>query len=53
MLSFYETLDRGPQRPKQKQPLNAWASNLLFIYETKNPAVPVKSEEDRLLMVTG
>ena len=53
MLSFYEMLDRGLQRQKQKQPLNTLASNVLFICKTKNPAVAEKSEEDRVLMVTG
>ena len=46
-------LNRGPQRQEQKQPLNTLASNVLFIYKTKNPAVAVKREEGRGLMVTG
>ena len=53
MLSLYETLNRGLQRQKQKQPLNTLASNVLFIYKTKKPAVALKSEEERVLMVTG
>ena len=53
MLSFYETLNRWPQRQEQKQPLNTLASNVLFIYKTKNPAVAVKRDEGRGLMVTG
>ena len=52
-VSFYETLNLGPQRQKQKQPLNTLASNVLFIYKTKKPPVAVKSEEDRVLTVTG
>ena len=47
MLSFYETLNRGPQRQKQKQPDT---SNCLFTKQ--KPAVAVKSE-DRVLTVTG
>ena len=53
MLSFYETLNRGLQRQKEKQPLNTLASNVLFNYKTKKPAVALKSEEERVLMVTG
>ena len=53
MLSFYETLNLGPQRQKQIQPLNTLASKLLFIYKTEKPPVAVKSEEDRVLTVTG
>ena len=53
MLSFYETLNRGPERQKQKQPLNTLASNVLFIYKTEKPVVAVECEEDRVLMVTG
>ena len=53
MFSSYETLDRGLQRQKQRQPLNTLASNVLFIYKTKNPAVAVESEKERVLMVTG
>ena len=53
MLSFCETLNRGLQRQKQRQTLNPLASSVLFIYKTKNPAVAVESEEERVLMVTG
>ena len=53
MFSSYETLDRGLQRQKQRQPLNTLASNVLFIYKTKNPAVAVESEKERVLIVTG
>ena len=35
MLSVYETLNRGLQRQKQRQPLNTLASNALLIYKTK------------------
>ena len=51
MLSFYETLNRRPQRQKQKQPLNTLASNVYL--QNKKPAVAVKSEEDCVLTVTG
>ena len=53
MLSFYETLNLGPQRQKQIQPWNTLASKVLFIYKTEKPPVAVKSEEDRVLTVTG
>ena len=53
MFSFYETLNRGLQRQKQRQPLNTLASNVLLIYKTKKSAVAVESEGERVLMVTG
>ena len=53
MLSCYETLKRGLQRQKQRQPMNTLASNVLFIYKTKKSAVAVESEGERVLMVTG
>ena len=53
MLSVYETLNRGLQRQKQRQPLNTLRSNVLLIYNTKKPAVAVESEEERVLVVTG
>ena len=53
MLSVYETLNRGLQRQKQRQPLNTLASNVLLIYKTKKSAVAVESEGERVLMVTG
>ena len=49
MFSSYETLDRGLQTQKQRQPLNTLASNVLFSYKTKNPAVAVESEKERVL----
>ena len=53
MLSCYETLNRGLQRQKQRQPMNTLASNVLLIYKTKKSAVDVESEGERVLMVTG
>ena len=53
MLSFYETLNRGLQRQKQRQPLNTLASSVLLIYKTKKSAVAIESEGERVLMVTG
>ena len=53
MLSFYETLNLGLQRQKQRQPLNTLTSNVLLIYKTKKSAVAVESERERVLMVTG
>ena len=53
MLSVYETLNRGLQRQKQRQPLNTLASNVLLIYKTKKSAVAIESEGERVLMVTG
>ena len=53
MLSFYETLNLGLQRQKQRQPLNTLTSNVLLIYKTKKSAVAVESEGERVLMVTG
>ena len=53
MLSFYETLNLGLQRQKQRQPLNTLTSNVLLIYKTKKSAVAIESEGERVLMVTG
>ena len=53
MLSCYETLNRGLQRQKQRQPMNTLASNALLIYKTKESAVAIESEGERVLMVTG
>ena len=53
MLSFYETLNRGLQRQKQRQPLNTLASSVLLIYKTKKSAVAIESEGERVPMVTG
>ena len=53
MLSFYETLNLGLQRQKQRQPLNTLTSNVLLIYKTKKSAVAVESEGERVLMATG
>ena len=52
-LSFYETLNRGLQRQKQRQPLNTLAFNALLIYKTKKSAVAIESEGEHVLMVTG
>ena len=53
MLSVYETLNRGLQRQKQRQPLNTLAFNALLIYKTKKSAVAIESEGEHVLMVTG
>ena len=53
MLSVYETLNRGLQRQKQRQPLNTLAYNALLIYKTKKSAVAIESEGEHVLMVTG
>ena len=53
MLSCYETLNRGLQRQKQRQPMNTLASNALLIYKTKESAVAIESEGERVLVVTG
>ena len=53
MLSFYETLNLGLQRQKQRQPMNTLASSVLLIYKTKESAVAIESEGERVLMVTG
>ena len=53
MLIFYETLNRGLQRQKQRQPLNTLASSVLLIYKTKESVVAIESEGERVLIVTG
>ena len=53
MLSFYETLNLGLQRQKQRQPMNTLAHNALLIYKTKKSAAAIESEGEHVLMVTG
>ena len=53
MLSCYETLNRGLQRQKQRQPLNTLTSNVLLMYKTKKSVVAVESEGEHVLVVTG